>query len=71
MTDERKMRDFGARDQQEQQAFLEQTWCDNCLKANLGMSDPVEYELKGIVYIEGRCLGCGQPVLTELTDEDF
>lgn len=71
MTDERKIRDFGLRDPQEQQAFLEQTWCDHCMEANLGMSDPVEYEHKGVVYIEGRCLRCGQPVLTELTDEDF
>ncbi len=71
MTDERQLRDFDARDDADKAAFLEQTWCDNCQQANLGMTDPVEYELKGIVFIEGRCRRCGQPVLTELTDDDF
>lgn len=71
MSDERIMRDFDARDEQERSAFLEQTWCDHCQQANLGMKDPVEYELRGVVYIEGSCLRCGQPVVTELTDEDF
>ncbi|NVK42869.1 MAG: hypothetical protein HWE39_16630 [Oceanospirillaceae bacterium] len=71
MTDERQMRDFEARDDAEKLAFLEHTWCDNCQQANLGMTDPVEYVLKGIVFIEGRCRQCGQPVVTELTDDDF
>ncbi len=71
MTDEKQLRDFESRDEAEKAAFLEQTWCDNCQEANLGMTDVVEYELKGIVFIEGRCCRCGQPVLTELTDEDF
>ncbi|MBY4677912.1 hypothetical protein [Marinobacterium arenosum] len=68
---ERIERDFHARDPDEQQAFLNQTWCDHCQQVDLGMTDPVEYELKGIVYIEGRCKGCGEPVITELTDEEF
>ncbi|MCP8687379.1 hypothetical protein [Marinobacterium sedimentorum] len=71
MLDERTMRDFGARDEDEQQAFLTQTWCDNCQQANLGMHTVIEYELKGVLFIEGKCAGCGEPVLTELTDDDF
>lgn len=70
-SDEKQMRDFYARPPEDQQAFLEQTWCDNCLEANLGMKDPEEYLYKGIVFIEGRCHRCGEAVLTELTDEDF
>jgi len=68
---ERIERDFSCRSEEEQQAFLEQTWCDNCMEVNLGMSEPAEYEFKGVVYIEGRCNRCGEVVLTELTDEDF
>ncbi|MGB0467651.1 MAG: hypothetical protein ACPGF7_09020 [Pontibacterium sp.] len=68
---ERIERDFYARDAEEQVAFLEQTWCDHCQKENLGMVDPVEYEHKGIIYIEGNCQCCGEVVLTELTDEAF
>ncbi len=71
MSDERIERDFMARDEQERQAFLEQTWCDKCLQENLGMKEPVEYELKGTVCIEGKCNQCGEVVLTELTDEEF
>ena len=71
MSDERIMRDFSARDPEERQAFLTQTWCDQCQEANLGMHAVIEYELKGILFIEGKCLRCDQPVLTELTDDDF
>jgi hypothetical protein len=71
MLDERIMRDFSARDEEEQQAFLTQTWCDNCQQANLGMHAVIEYEHKGILFIEGKCKRCDQPVLTELTDDDF
>lgn len=65
------VRDFYARDGEEQALFLRETWCDHCQQLNLGMRDPVEYEWQGIVFIEGRCCQCGEPVMTELTDEDF
>ncbi|WP_370278802.1 hypothetical protein [Pontibacterium sp.] len=68
---ERIERDFFARDAEEQKAFLEQTWCDNCMEANLGMGEPVEYELNDTVFIEGKCSKCGEVIVTELTDEDF
>ena len=68
---ERIERDFSCRSEEEQQAFLEQTWCDNCMEVNLGMRDPVEYEQNDIVFIEGKCNRCGTVILTELTDEDF
>ena len=65
------MRNFLARDAEEQQAFLEQTWCDSCQEADLGMHSPLEYELEGTIYIEGTCNKCGQQVYTELTDDDI
>lgn len=68
---ERIERDFFARDAEEQKAFLEQTWCDTCMEANLGMGEPVEYELNETVFIEGKCNKCGEVIVTELTDEDF
>lgn len=71
MTDNRVHRDFFSRDDEEQQAFLTQTWCDHCMEADLGMSDPIEYEQDGTVFVEGACKKCGQPVYTELTDEDI
>lgn len=71
MSDERIERDFSARTEDEQQAFLEQTWCDECQEVNLGMKNPSEYLLKAIVFIEGECNRCGNVVLTELTEDDF
>lgn len=63
-------RDFHQRDLEEQQAFLDNTWCNACQALDLGMTEPREYELNGRVYIEGQCVQCGATVRTELADED-
>jgi hypothetical protein len=65
------MRDFGARDVVEQEAFLTHNCFEQCQQANLGLHTVFEYELNGVQFIEGKCAGCGEPVLTELTDDDF
>ncbi|WP_299201558.1 hypothetical protein [uncultured Amphritea sp.] len=71
MKDDRTERDFHARSEEEQQAFLQETWCDNCQEANLGMKNPREYLHKGVIFIEGECERCENVVLTELTEDDF
>lgn len=71
MNDNRTERDFYAREPEEQQLFLTDTWCDACQQLGLGMSEPQEYELYGLVFIEGKCNRCGEPVLTELTEDEF
>ena len=63
-------RDFHQRDQEDQASFLQQTWCNQCQKADLGMVEPEEYELDGIVTIEGKCKVCGDTVITELAPDD-
>ncbi|MEH6473630.1 MAG: hypothetical protein V7752_20590 [Halopseudomonas sp.] len=68
---ERTERDFSSRSDDEQQAFLTQTWCDKCQQPDLGMRDPVEYAQGKMVVIEGKCCRCGGLVATELTDENF
>lgn len=65
----REERDFYARTEEDQNDFLSQTWCNNCMAADLGMKEPQEYELDGVVYIEGKCTKCGEPVVTEIADE--
>ncbi|MFY9179213.1 MAG: hypothetical protein WAO12_05465 [Venatoribacter sp.] len=68
--DDKIARDFFARDKEDQQAFLTQTWCNNCIAADLGMTNPEEYELNGVVYVEGKCARCGEKVVTEIADDD-
>ena len=67
---ERIERDFFARDKDDQEAFLTQTWCNTCMEVDLGMKEPVEYELNGVVYVEGQCVKCGNSVVTEIADDD-
>lgn len=62
--------DFYQRDPEEQQAFLENTWCNTCMEMDLGMKEPREYEKGGVIYIEGKCVKCGDLVTTELADDD-
>ena len=66
---ERVERDFFARDKEDQDAFLSQTWCNNCMEADLGMVEPQEYELNGVVFVEGKCKKCGEVVVTEIADD--
>ena len=63
-------RDFSAREPEDQEAFLSQTWCNQCMEADLGMVNPCEYELDGVVYIEGQCKKCGSTVCTEIADDE-
>ncbi|WP_119394283.1 hypothetical protein [Salinibius halmophilus] len=70
MTDEIIERDFYARPEEEQAQFLEYTWCGECMEVDLGMHEPKEYELNGVVIIEGLCNKCNSPIITELSDDD-
>ncbi|OUR67667.1 hypothetical protein A9Q73_04975 [Bermanella sp. 47_1433_sub80_T6] len=63
-------RDFYLRDPEEQADFLLQTWCNECQQVDLGMTDPVEYELDGKIAIEGKCKKCGNSVTTEIAPDD-
>lgn len=71
MTDETvKQRDFSARSEEEQQDFLSQTWCNQCMEMDLGMTEPQEFESEGRIWIEGKCKRCGSSVITEIVEED-
>ncbi len=69
--EEKIIRNFSARSKEDQQAFIENTWCDTCQKENLGLHTPIEYEHDGVIYIEGKCNHCDKSVVTEFTEEDF
>ena len=61
-------RDFFARDQFEQEWIYENTWCNACDAADIGLLSPIEYEEEGHIYVEGSCARCSGKVVTELTE---
>ncbi len=61
-------RNFSGRDAQEQRWLVENTWCDSCAKADLGLTDPVEYAEGGQVFVEGKCVRCGQRVVSTISE---
>lgn len=57
----RKLRNFESRNESEKEWMLDNTWCDSCGEANLGMIESIEYEEAGVVFVEGKCLGLHAP----------
>ena len=51
--------------------MLDNTWCDTCEAADLGMTEPTEYEESGRTFIEGKCKGCGTIIRNELSEKEF
>jgi len=64
-------RDFQARPQAEQQWMLDNTWCDACAEADLGMRDVREFVADGVVFVEGSCRKCGAQVRSEVVEGSF
>jgi hypothetical protein len=55
-------RDFSARPAREQQWLTDDSWCDVCNQADLGMREPKEFEEDGKIVVEGLCRKCGSPI---------
>lgn len=64
----KKPRDFSARPPAEQQMLTEDSWCDTCEEADLGMREPREFEEDEKIVIEGLCRKCGSPIRNHITD---
>jgi hypothetical protein len=63
-------RNFSNRGVQDQDWLISNTWCDYCAKADLGLTEPVEYEEDGQIFIEGKCRCCGQPVISSISEQN-
>jgi hypothetical protein len=66
----RIVKDFTDRPRWEQEWFTQNTWCDACQSADLGLTEPVEYEEDGARYIEGQCRRCRGSVVSEIIHRD-
>ncbi len=51
--------------------MLDNTWCDNCNAADLGMSNAREYSIDDKIYVEGDCNKCEKPVVSEIHERDL
>lgn len=59
-------RDFRLRDEEERDMLISDAWCPSCEEENLGLEDPHEYEASGMIFLEGRCVQCGNSVVTSI-----
>ncbi len=66
----RTERNFEDRQTQERQWLVEHTWCDHYGEADLGLTEPAEYEEGGRVFVEGKCVRCGQRVVSSVSERD-
>jgi RNase P subunit RPR2 len=64
----RMKRNFNDRSSVEQELLLKNTFCSKCNTADLGMHDPVEYEVSGKIYLEGKCNKCDEVVKSSVTE---
>lgn len=62
------IRDSPARSPTECAWVLENTWCATCAAADIGMSEPLEYEEDGLLYVEGTCIKCGKRVESQISE---
>ncbi len=61
-------KDFFRRDENDRQLLIENTWCENCKEADLGLTEPIEYEQNSKLFVEGKCSKCGTRVVSEIIE---
>ena len=64
----RKVRDFLSRVYNERQRLADNTWCDVCGEANMGLEKPVEYEENNKFFLEGKCRKGGAKIVSEIPE---
>ncbi len=62
----RTPRNFDARPLWEREWLTENTWCGTCQRADLGLTNPVEYAVGGRTFVAGKCRECGGDVESEV-----
>ncbi len=64
------IKDVFSRSPTERTWMLENTWCDTCAAADIGMTEPLEYQENGLLYVEGKCFKCGNRVESQISEPD-
>ncbi|MDD4994252.1 MAG: hypothetical protein PHR83_18680 [Paludibacter sp.] len=68
MEDVKINREFSERQPQDKEWLAQNTWCDFCKKADLGIEKPTEFELNGKIYLSGFCSKCGNEIKSEIIE---
>jgi hypothetical protein len=66
----RSHRNFLDRPEYERRWIVDNTWCETCGKADLGIGSPQEYEEDHRIFVEGTCNECGRIVRSEIVNKD-
>jgi hypothetical protein len=67
----RKYLNFEELDECDKEWFLNETWCDICDKADLGLKEPSIYVEAKKTFIEGKCSVCSNPVISEIITKEI
>jgi len=63
--------EFGALNKAEQEWYLRETWCYKCNEADLGIKDPVLYKENDQTFVEGKCVKCGEPQISQVVIKEI
>ncbi|MDH5630912.1 MAG: hypothetical protein OEY96_12245 [Gammaproteobacteria bacterium] len=58
-------------DEHTKEWLLQETWCDQCEKPDLGMTEPVMYVENGKTYVEGKCSICSVSQKSQIITKEF
>lgn len=61
--------DFASLPEPIQQFVKENSWCNKCSKADLGIVGPSLYIEDGVTFVEGSCKICGERCVSALEEK--
>ena len=65
----REIIDIGSLPEIERDIYLQESWCDKCGKADLGIVNPELYIESGQKYISGNCKVCGAQCVSTIIEK--
>jgi hypothetical protein len=63
--------DLSSLDEIERSLYLDDTWCDNCSEADLGIGRPELYIENNRKFISGSCNVCGELCTSEIITKNI
>ncbi len=58
--------EFSSLEEVERNMYLEDTWCNECSEADLGIVNPEMYIEDDRKFISGNCKSCGTQCISEI-----